>query len=247
MQQSGYKKRQCRPRPSVPTNAFVPLLLLALIPWKASAWALEAFAPGTKSGIQAAGTEFANRLTWALGWLSNGRNFDTGDASDSLVRIVGRLTGLPFYENDGTTNRLLHLGLSASYVFASSNTVQYRSRPECHLAPRVVDTGEITARDAALIGAEVAYVRGPLSFQGEYIHSFVDQEEGSRLQFKGFYTYVSYFPTGETRPYDTTQGIFGRVRPKRNFSLKNRVYGGCEIAARFSHLNLNDGPFKGAG
>ena len=96
-----------------------------------------------------------------------------------------------------------------------------------------------------LVGAEAAYVRGPLSFQGEYIHSFVEQKEGSRLQFKGFYAYVSYFPTGETRPYDTTQGIFGRVRPRRSFSLKNRVYGGCEIAARFSCLNLNDGAIQG--
>ena len=42
MRQSGYKKRPCRQRPSVPANAFVPLLLLALFPWKASAWALEA-------------------------------------------------------------------------------------------------------------------------------------------------------------------------------------------------------------
>jgi phosphate-selective porin OprO/OprP len=206
---------------------------------------VEAFAPGHKVGIQAAGTELRDRLTWALGWFADGVGEDLGDVTDSLVRIVGRVTGLPLYENDVTTNRLLHVGLSASYVNASDNNVQYGSRPESHLAPRVVDTGGITARDAVLVGAEAAYVRGPLSFQGEYIHSFVDQEEGSRLQFKGFYAYLSYFPTGETRPYDTTEGIFGRVRPKRNFSFKNRVYGGCEIAARFSHLDLNDGDIQG--
>ena len=206
---------------------------------------VEAFAPGHKFGVQAAGTELEDRLTWALGWFTDGVGVDIGDFTNSLARIVGRVSGLPLYKNDGTTNRLLHLGLSGSYVYASDGTVQYRSRPESHLAPRVVDTGEITARDALLVGAEAAYVRGPLSFQGEYIHSFVDQEEGSRLQFKGFYAYLSYFPTGETRPYDTTEGIFGRVRPKRNFSLKNRVYGGCEIAARFSHLDLNDGDIQG--
>ena len=206
---------------------------------------VEAFAPGNKAGVQAAGTEFADRLTWALGWFADGETVDIGDVTDSLARIVGRVSGLPLYETDGTANRLLHLGLSASYVYASESNVQYRSRPESHLAPRVVDTGEIIARDAVLVGAEAAYVQGPLSFQGEYIHSFVDQEEGSRLQFKGFYAYLSYFPTGETRPYDTTRGIFGRVRPKRNFSLKNRAYGGCEIAARFSHLNLGDRDIQG--
>ena len=61
---------------------------------------VEAFAPGYKTGIQAAGTELEKRLTWALGWFADGVGEDLGDATDSPLRIVGRVTGLPFYEND---------------------------------------------------------------------------------------------------------------------------------------------------
>jgi phosphate-selective porin OprO/OprP len=84
-----------------------------------------------------------------------------------------------------------------------------------------------------------------LSFQGEYIHSFVDPKEGDVLQFKGYYAYVSYFPTGETRPYDTTRGVFTTIRPRRNLSFRNRTYGGLEIHARYSHLDLNDRGVEG--
>ena len=207
--------------------------------------AVNAFAPGFKPGLEASGTQFQDRMTWALGWFADGQEADIGDITDSNFRIVGRVTGLPIAMKDLYNNRLLHLGLSYSYVNAEGNTVQYRSRPECFIAPYVVDTGGIPANNADLLGAEVAYVMNSLSFQTEFIHSLVNSEEEGTLQFKGYYAYVSYFPTGETRLYDKTQGIFTRVRPKKNFSLRNQTYGGLEIEARYSHLDLNDGDFQG--
>jgi len=206
---------------------------------------VDAFAPGFKPGIEGSGTQFQDRMTWALGWFADGQEADIGDITDSNFRIVGRVTGLPFAMKDLYNNRLMHLGLSYSYVNAAGNNVQYRSRPECHIAPYVVDTGEIPANNTDLLDAEVAFVMNSLSFQGEYIHSLVNAEEGGTLQFKGYYAYVSYFPTGETRLYDRTQGAFTRVRPKQNFSLRNHTYGGLEIEARYSHLDLNDGDVQG--
>ena len=201
---------------------------------------VDAFAPGFRGGVKGSGTQFQDRMTWALGWFADAQEADIGDITDSNFRIVGRLTGLPIAMKDLHNNRLLHLGLSYSYVNADGNTVQYRSRPECHIAPYVVDTGGILANNADIVGAEVAYVMNSLSFQTEFIHSLVNSEEEGRLQFKGYYAYVSYFPTGETRLYDKTQGIFTRVRPKKNFSLRNQTYGGLEIETRYSHLDLND-------
>jgi phosphate-selective porin OprO/OprP len=69
--------------------------------------------------------------------------------------------------------------------------------------------------------------------------------EDGTLEFDGFYVYVSYFLTGETRLYDRTHGTFTRVRPKNNFSLRNHTYGGLEIEARYSRLDLNDGDVHG--
>ena len=207
--------------------------------------AVEAFSPGFKPGFEGSGTQFQDRMTWALGWFADGQEADIGDITDSNFRIVGRVTGLPFVIKDLYNNRLTHLGLSYSYVNSAGNTAQYRSRPECNIAPYVVDTGEIPANNANLLGAEVAFVMNSLSFQGEYIHSLVDSQEEGNLEFDGFYAYVSYFLTGETRLYDKTQGVFTRVRPKKTFSLRNHTYGGLEIEARFSRLDLNDGYVHG--
>jgi phosphate-selective porin OprO/OprP len=206
---------------------------------------VDAFSPGYKPGIEGSGNQFGDRMSWALGWFADGQEADIGDITDSNFRIVGRVTGLPIVMKDLCNNRLLHLGVSYSYVNAEGNSVQYRSRPECYIAAFVVDTGEIPANNANLLGAEVAFVMNSLSFQGEYIHSLVNSDEEGTLEFDGFYAYVSYFPTGETRLYDKSQGIFTRVRPKKNFSLRNHTYGGFELEARYSRLDLNDGDVHG--
>ncbi len=206
---------------------------------------VDAFSPGYKPGIEGSGNQFGDRMSWALGWFADGQEADIGDITDSNFRIVGRVTGLPIVMKELYNNRLLHLGVSYSYVNAEGNSVQYRSRPECYIAPFVVDTGEIPANNANLLGAEVAFVMNSLSFQGEYIHSLVNSDEEGTLEFDGFYAYVSYFPTGETRLYDKTHGIFTRVRPKKSFSLRNHTYGGLEIGARYSRLDLNDGDVLG--
>jgi phosphate-selective porin OprO/OprP len=206
---------------------------------------VNAFAPGFKSGLKASGSQFQDRMTWALGWFADGQEADIGDLTDSNFRIVGRMTGLPFTMKDLHNNRLIHLGLSYSYVNSEGNSVQYRSRPECHIAPFVVDTGEILGNNANLLGAEVAFVMNSVSFQSEYIHSLVNSVDVGNLEFDGFYAYLSYFPTGETRLYDKTQGIFTRVRPKKSFSFKNHTYGALELEARYSWLDLNDGDVQG--
>jgi phosphate-selective porin OprO/OprP len=88
-------------------------------------------------------------------------------------------------------------------------------------------------------------VKGPLSVQGEFLNSFVDGEVDSSLHFHGFYGYVSYFLTGESRPYDRTTGTFTRLHPRRDFAFKEGGAGAWEIEARVSHTDLNDGDVSG--
>ena len=73
----------------------------------------------------------------------------------------------------------------------------------------------IDTRD--LVGAELAFVYGPLSFQSEYYVNYINRITGADCKAQGAYAYVSYFLTGENRPYDRTRGIFGRVKPYENF------------------------------
>jgi len=90
------------------------------------------------------------------------------------LRLIGRFTGLLWDVNEeGRTPSFLHLGTSVNYTFSGQGSIQYRSRPESHLAPFLVDTGVIDSRNAFLFGAEFAWVQGPLSVQSEAIVSHV--------------------------------------------------------------------------
>jgi phosphate-selective porin OprO/OprP len=205
----------------------------------------DAFAPGDRLGIQAAGSAWKKRSTWALGVFSLSTDKDTDDASKGIGRVLGRVTLLPWLDERANSPRFLHLGVSGSYVYSGSEDIRYRSRPESHLAPEVVDTGDIESKRAFLYGLEGAWVYGPYSLQAEYFRSRVDDDLGDRLNFFGGYVYGSWIITGESRPYDRSTGTFGRILPKKNFSLKEGTWGAWEVGVRFSHLDLNDGPIHG--
>jgi len=209
---------------------------------------IQALAPGVNAGLQM-GRPFANgRATWALGFFTDGVGSDFGDASKDYGRAITRLTCLPIYvpdTNQPESPRLLHLGLSANILYSANSTVRYRSRPESHLAPYVVDTSDIASSSALVLGAEAAWVSGPFSIQGEYLHSSVEQQEGGPLNFDGFYASASWFLTGESRPYDRTEGKFDRVIPKHNFDWGHGGWGAWEIAGRYSFVNLNSGDIHG--
>ena len=118
--------------------------------------------------------------------------------------------------------------------------MRYRSRPESHLAPIIIDTGDIDARQAAVVDIEAAWVNGPLSIQGEFLNSFVDQQNGEKPHFYGLYGYASWFITGESRPYDPRNGVFTRLRPLKDFSFDGDGMGAWEIAGRASYTDLED-------
>jgi phosphate-selective porin OprO/OprP len=210
--------------------------------------ALQALAPGVNAGLQVGRPVLDQRMTWALGLFADGVGQDFGDASKDFGRAVGRVTGVPIYRQDTEkpeSQRLLHLGLSGNILYAGGSTVRYQSRPESNLAPYVVDTGNIDADGAFVFGAEVAWVNGPLSVQGEYLHSWVQANNGSVAGFGGFYVSASWFLTGESRPYDLSQGTFARVIPKHNFNWGKGGWGAWEIAGRYSFVNLNSGDIEG--
>jgi len=213
-----------------------------------SAAPLAALAPGTSAGMQLGRPVFDQRATWRVGLFTEGVGSDTGDASKDYGRAIMRFTGLPIYAEDldhPDSSSLLHLGLSANLIYSGSSSVRYRSRPESHLAPYVVDTGDIAADKALVAGAEVAWVKGPFSLQGELLRSWVYEANGTSPAFTGIYGSASWFLTGETRPYDRSEGAFSRVIPKRNFNFGHGGWGAWEVAGRYSYVNLNDADVHG--
>jgi phosphate-selective porin OprO/OprP len=209
---------------------------------------VQALAPGMDSGAQFGRPVFHERMTWAFGLFSQGVGSEYGDASQDFARAITRLTCLPMYHADPDhpgSSQLLHLGLSANILYSVNSTVRYRSRPESYQAPYVIDTGDIAADGALVVGAEVAWVNGPFSVQGEYLHSWVHENNGERPEFQGLYASANWFLTGESRPYDRTQGAFGRVIPKRNFDFGHGGWGAWEIAGRYSYANLDSANVQG--
>lgn len=196
------------------------------------------FTPGRNTGIGASNTAFDKRMTWAAGIFRDANDFGNG-SGDGNYNVTARLTGLPWYEDEG--RKLLHLGLAFSHR-NPDGTLRYRERPEVHLSPvRFVDTMSFRADDIDLIGVEAAGVYGPFSVQGEYMYSRVDTALLGDLSFDGYYLQASYFITGEHKPYKISSGIFDRLKPRNDFSLKHGGWGAWEVAARYSTIDLDDG------
>lgn len=201
------------------------------------------FAPSRNTGVMFFDTLLDKRMTWAAGVFRQTDSFGDGTGGRDY-NVTARLTGLPWYENEG--RKLLHLGVAYTHQNYEDDTIRFRARPEAHLAPRLVDTESFSAEFGDFIGAEAAWVNGPFSLQGEYVHAFI--EGRSRIvgdpNFWAASVQASYFLTGEHRPYKTSSGSFGRVKPLKNYD-KDGGLGAWELAARFSYLDLNDGFVKG--
>jgi phosphate-selective porin OprO/OprP len=134
---------------------------------------------------------------------------------------------------------------------------------------RMVDTGTIPARSASVVGTELWYNLGSFNVMAEWGFAQMTDAQvvipagggvpahtvrGDR-NFNGGYVTVSYFLTGESMVYDHTYGrrnTFYIARPFTNAFLVRDENGGLawgpgawEVAARYSYLNLNDGPVRG--
>jgi phosphate-selective porin OprO/OprP len=134
--------------------------------------------------------------------------------------------------------QLAHVGFAYSFRNPPNNEIRYRARPEARIdSVRLVDTGTLTVRQVHQFGFEGAVVYGPFSAQSEYILALpqnvrTDEPDLDDPTFWAWYIFASYFLTGEHRPYE--EGVFGRVKPKRNLNLKTGGFGALEVAARFS-------------
>jgi phosphate-selective porin OprO/OprP len=79
----------------------------------------------------------------------------------------------------------------------------------------------------------------------------VEQQNADDPTFSGWYVESSYFLTGEHRPYRRQLGTFDRVIPFEDFFRVDTNRGVCtglgawQVAARLSHLDLDDATVAG--
>ena len=176
-------------------------------------------------------------LAYYRGGDLNGDNDGHGPAA----RVVFN----PIKDNE----EIIHLGIAASREnrdatidgrdIASPPIARFRARAEANLTNiRVLDTGNLkNADNIDRAGLEGAWIRGPLLVQGEYLRFRANFTDGTpTYNGGGYYVSGSWVLTGESRRYQN--GYIGTLTPARD-------YGAFEIAARYSKLDLNDGPVYG--
>lgn len=209
------------------------------------ALAVNAFAPARNIGVMLSDSAFDRQVTWAAGVFRETASDRIADMRlDDMdgYNLTGRLTYNPIYDNDGAS--VLHLG--TAYTYKDRDSASFGSRPEARTAGSWVGTGNIDdVSNSGIVGLEAAWVEGPFSLQGEYMKAMVSRTAGSpNVDFDGYYVQASYWLTGEHRSYNRGSGSFGFVRPNSPLG-KDGGWGAWEIAGRYSHLDLNDGPVEG--
>jgi len=206
------------------------------------------FNPAYNTGILTFDSELDQRMTWAAGVFK-----DTDSLGDSVSNeefaVTARITGLPYYAEDG--KEYAHLGGSYSYRQMDDAPYRVRARPESLIAPYVVDTKNIASDTVDLAGLEAMLTLNSLSLQSEWLMSTIDQIPGedntpaADVDFQTYYVMASYILTGEYRSYNKAGGYFSRVTPNNNATGKSWGSGAWEIAARYNFIDLNDGTVNG--
>jgi len=205
------------------------------------------FFPGRNMGIMAEGSPLEKKLLWQAGvfYGTNEQGFAFNDWNEAQFDLAGRLVGTPLYADDGET--VVHVGLAYIHQFrdGAPDNLRYRQRPEAHLAQYWLDTELFAATDSDILNLELAGVRGPFSAQAEVTANWQGVQGTKDATLWGMYAYVSWFLTGEHRPYELGYGRFGRVKPKANFNPTRGDWGAWEVAARYSYLDLDDNDLTG--
>ena len=167
---------------------------------------------------------------WSLNYGIYGQDVNKDNAGDEELGFNGRFNYAPVIDKD----QLISFGASLSTRQLSDGaSVRFRSRPESHQADtRIVDTSSLAADGYNMYALETAMKFGALTILGEYINADVDSSVNNDSNFDGYYLSASYLLDGSSRPYNTKQGKFKRVKPSKG--------GAWEIAARVSSLDLND-------
>lgn len=193
-----------------------------------------AFAPGSTLGISAA---TGGEKWFAIGGFFSKQLSESKDQGSLGRGFTGYVSGDPIQNEYGT----IHFGSSFSFRHVGDQRdIFFRYRPESGITDvRYVNTGVIPGTESLTRwGIDVAGIFGPWSIQGEYMDTTVGRKDDYEdVGFHGWYAFVSWFPTGETRNY-LENGVFGGIKPMHK-------YGAVELAVRFSSIDLTDRDIRG--
>ncbi|MCK5878286.1 MAG: hypothetical protein KAH24_00795 [Holophagae bacterium] len=210
------------------------LMPMIFEPMQERASASDAMLPARNVGVVWSGRNSDTYITWAAGafndWLDTNKDFN-----ETASQFIGRLTWVPLVSED--ESNLLHLGVGYRYSDAKEG-FRYFTEPEMNKLPVFVDTGIHDAESFDLINLELSWRKGPFWFSSEYMQSNVKNSLLGDPSFDGYHLTASWVITGEMRPYNKKNGIFGNVPVAK--TIRQDGIGAWEIGVRYSALDLAD-------
>lgn len=202
---------------------------------------------------------------------ANGNQSRNNGSGDSGWEGIGRVTGRPWMADE---THFLHVGVGAGHTavnnqyradgtfvneggtgggggmafFAFPNTNVDRTNM---LNTGNLTTGVLGAPGSRRIdsydrfGAETWFNYGPFSAQGEYLRTNINGFGYDNEHLTGYYGFVSYFLTGESKAYHVRNGAANRIKPHQNFQWNGPGWGAWEVAFGYDYINMNSGVITG--
>lgn len=202
---------------------------------------------------------------------ANGNQNRNNGSGDSGWQGIGRISGRPWMEDD---TKFLHLGISAGHTAVNTQYradgtmvgegqigggggMSFFAFPGTNIdRTNILNTGnlstgalgdpnrrQVTSYDR--FGAEGWFNYGPLSLQGEYLRTNINGIGYDSEHLTGYYGFISYFLTGESKAYHVRNGAANRIRPNRPFQLNGTGWGAWELAFGYDYIDMNSGVIAG--
>lgn len=171
---------------------------------------------------------------------SGQNNDDVNDAKDVGGRINANFANLANFKN-----AVMHVGASASkgsIGFSTSTGSSISQATEGSGATFFSVTGLGNSKaDRSRWGLEGALAYGQLKLQAEYIDANLEGRKTAIYDnsIKVMYADLNWLVTGESWADSYKNGVFGRVKPKRNFDDKEG-WGAFELGLRYSKFDASD-------
>jgi phosphate-selective porin OprO/OprP len=213
------------------------------------------FDNGYALGITFRNWSESERVTWQYGIYRPATN--VFGVALNKGSYGGRVTALPWYEDDGA--RLIHVGLGTFDGEVVQDELRDRVRPLLRNAPGfavpvIADTGEIPGSRQYTLAPEFALVLNSLTVQAEWAGQWLtDAAAGSMPQgtvfYHGGYIQALYYLTGEHDHYVRREGAFGRQAPLQDYHFtkhdSNHACGAWQLGVRFGYVDLTDKAIQG--
>jgi len=186
------------------------------------AMCVNAFSPGRQPGLSLKGA--ADSFFWSGGVY----RIQERDEEIDQYAVTGRLAFNPVQDE----HSLLHLGIAGSARDYSGEEFKIEETAEIYTAKEAITSDmDIESESVYLLGLEAALIKGPFSFQSEYIMASVNAISADNTDYSGYYIQGSYFITGELKSYK--KGTMGSVESESDKAI-------FEIAYRYSSLDARD-------